>query len=316
MNLLQRYLEKLSSIPPPGCGCHIFLLAVANLGVICGLCIDRIFADIRRSIPSGTRNVPDKEILDAIRKAENDHGRGNREAFNPKLSQAVRGKEVARKNIIRQSQVHDEADLWELSPVRLMGILQEDMIPLLSCLFKPFVLLFIGGQYDPGIIGQTIRTAGEWLTFFKNGGKAGPYIVPNAMTGMQGLTKDGKPSFRCDNTVQSYSICIGEFDDIAREDQLRFWSGVKLPILALIDSGGKSIHAWLDVQKLAKVETPEQWTTVIKNRLYDQNLTQMGVDSACSNPSRLSRLPGHFREDKQAYQRLLWLSPEGRPICH
>jgi hypothetical protein len=85
--------------------------------------------------------------------------------------------------------------------------------------------------------------------------------------------------------------------------------------VALIDSAGKSIHAWLDVQKLAPVSTSEEWEKNIKNRLYDRLLTPLGVDGACSNPARLLRLPGHFREEKGKYQRLLWLSPEGRPIC-
>lgn len=315
MKLLKRYQEKLSSIPPPGSCCHPFLLVVANLGVLCGLSIEKIFADIRRSIPSGSRQVPDQEIMDAIRKAEADHGRGNSKTFKPKPSPPVPDKKVALRNIIQQSQVTNEGDLWELSPVRITGTPQEDMILLLSSLFRPSVLIFIGDRCEPGIIGMTIRTAGQWITYFQNGGKAGPYIIPNPMSGKEGLTKDGKPSFRCDNTVQAYLCCVGEFDDIAREDQLRFWSGAKLPIFALIDSGGKSIHAWLDVQKLAKVETPEEWATVIKSRLYDKNLIPMGVDPACSNPSRLSRLPGHFREEKQAYQRLLWLSPEGRSVC-
>jgi hypothetical protein len=303
MKLLKRYQEKLSSIPAPGRCCHPFLLAVANLGVQSGLTTKKIFADIRRSIPSGSRQVSDQEIMDAISKAEADHGRGNSKTFKPKPSPTVPDKKVALRNIIRQSQVTNEGDLWELSPVRITGTPQED------------ILIFIGDRCEPGIIGKTIRTAGQWITYFQHGGKAGPYIIPNPMSGMEGLTKDGKPSFRCDNTVHAYLCCVGEFDDIAREDQLRFWSGVKLPIFALIDSGGKSIHAWLDVQKMAKVETPEQWTTLIKSRLYNQNLIPMGVDPACSNPSRLSRLPGHFREEKKAYQKLLWLSPEGRPIC-
>ncbi len=316
MNPLQRYQEKLSSIPAPGSGCHTFLLAVANLGVLCGLSIEKIFADIRRSIPSGSRQVLDKEIMDAIHKAETDHGRGSsNKPFKPKPSPTMPDKKVALRNIIQQSQVTNEADLWELSPVRLFGTPQEDMILLLSSLFGSYFLIFIGDRCEPGIIGKTIRTAGQWVTYFQNGGTAGPYIIPNPMSGREGLTKDGKPSFRCDNTVQTYLICVGEFDDIAREDQLRFWSGAKLPIFALIDSGGKSIHAWLDVQKLAKVGTPEEWSTVIKGRLYDKNLIPMGVDPACSNPSRLSRLPGHYREEKQAYQRLLWLSPDGRSIC-
>ena len=104
-----------------------------------------------------------------------------------------------------------------------------------------------------------------------------------------------------------------EFDDLSREDQIRFWSAVKLPIVALIDTGGKSIHAWVQVSKLATVNTLEQWQENIKIKLYDRILAPLGVDAACSNPSRLSRLPGHLRDGN--YQRLLWLSSEGRPVC-
>lgn len=190
-----------------------------------------------------------------------------------------------------------------------------DTILLLETLYHPDVLLWIGERHQAGINGDTIRTVAEWITYFRKGRKTAPFIIPNPMSGEEGTTKDGKPSFRSDNTVLKYLHCVVEFDDLPREDQIRFWSAVRLPIIALIDSGGKSIHAWIDVQKWATVETAEQWQSEIKAKLYDQLLTPMGVDAACSNPARLSRLPGHFRTEKQAWQRLLWLSPEGRPIC-
>ena len=186
-----------------------------------------------------------------------------------------------------------------------------DAILLLLTLYRPDDLIWIGERYGEGILGVTIRTAIEWIAYFRNGGKTGPHIIPNPMTGKEGTTKDGKPSFRSDNTVKTYRFCVVEFDDLNREDQLRFWSAARLPVVALIDSGGKSIHSWLRVSKLAQVETFDQWTTQIKGRLYDQILTPLGVDGACSNPARLSRLPGHYRTEKQAYQRLLWLSPKG-----
>ena len=189
-----------------------------------------------------------------------------------------------------------------------------DSILLLKTLYDPTDFIFIGDRHDKGVMGDTIRAAKEWKVYFENGGATSPFIIINPLSGQEGTTKDGKPSYRSDNTIKTYRYCMVEFDNLSREDQIRFWSAVKLPIVALIDSGGKSIHAWLDVQKLAKVETPEQWATQIKSRLYDTILTPLGVDSACSNPARLSRLPGHFREEKNAWQRLLWLSPEGRPV--
>jgi hypothetical protein len=316
MNLLQRYQEELSSIPAPGRGCHPFLLAVANAGVKCGLSAERVFTDIRRSIPPGDRQVLDQEITDAIRKAETDHGRGNSKTFKPKPSPTVRDKKVALRNIIRQSLVSNEADLWELSPVRITGTPQEDMILLLLCLFGPSVLIFIGDSREPGILGKTIRTVAEWIEYFRNGGVTAPYIIINSLNGMPADKQSGTGvTLRGNANIVSFDNCLAEYDDMSREDQIKFWASAKLPIRALIDSGGKSIHALLDVQKLAKVETPEQWATEIKNCLYDSLLIPLGIDPACSNPARLSRLPGHFRAEKRAYQRLLWLSPEGRSIC-
>lgn len=107
---------------------------------------------------------------------------------------------------------------------------------------------------------------------------------------------------------------MAEFDNLDRTEQIKFWSAVKLPIVALIDSGNKSIHGIIEVSKLAKIETSEQWDTQIKQRLYERILKPLGVDGACSNSARLSRLPGHFRSKKSSMQKILWLSSEGRQI--
>jgi hypothetical protein len=165
-------------------------------------------------------------------------------------------------------------------------------------------------------MGNTIRTASEWITYYRGGGKTAPHILINPLTGIPTMKKTGDgETLRGDGNIASYRYCMVEFDGLNREHQIRFWSAVKLPIVALIDSGGKSLHAWLDVSKLATVTTSEQWQSEIKVRLYDRLLTPMGIDGACSNPARLSRLPGHYREEKSAWQKLLWLSREGRSVC-
>ncbi|MEW6586253.1 MAG: hypothetical protein AB1442_11670 [Nitrospirota bacterium] len=315
MTATARYQEALINFPTPGGGgAHPHELRVANLGIIAGLSVDQIFTDIRRSLPQGKRRISDHEITDAINKALSDH-QGGTFTPRPRPVPIVQNGAAARKRIIDSAKISDEADLWEASPLRLWDEPKNDAVLLLETLYEPTDWLFIGDRVQPGIIGETIRTVADRITFLHVGGKTGPHIIPNPLSGQEGTTKDGKSSFRSDNTVLKHLYCVVEFDDLPCADQIRFWSAVVLPIVALIDSGGKSIHAWLDVQKMAKVETPDQWTTHIECRLYDQILTPMGVDTACSNPSRLSRLPGHYREEKGAYQRLLWLSPEGRPIC-
>lgn len=191
-----------------------------------------------------------------------------------------------------------------------------DEIILLENLFRPEDKIWIGDNMDKGIIGNTIRSRNDWITHFNSGGKTAPHIIINPVNGISAPRKSGDGiTLRGDGNVTSYSYCMAEFDNLSREKQIQFWAAAKLPIVALIDSGGKSIHAWLDVSKLALVTTSEQWQSQIKNRLYNQYLIPLGVDPSNTNPARLSRLPGHYRSEKNKYQRLLWLSPEGRTIC-
>ncbi len=316
MTASARYRDARANIPTPGGGgCHTAILGISNLGVMAGIPPEAIFQDIRQSIPRGLRKVSDREIHDAIRKAISDHNGGT---FTPRTraTPVVQDGKAALRRIIDQGKISNEVDLWEASPIRLLDEPQGDPGLLLETLYKPTDHVWIGDQHQSGIIGDTIKTTEEWISHFKNGGKTGPFIIINPLTGTSSLTKTGdKTTLRGNGNIAMYRYCMCEFDCLCQEAQIRFWSAVKLPIVALTDSGGRSIHAWIDVQKLAPVTTSEQWAAEIKGRLYDQILTPLGVDAACSNPARLSRLPGHYREEKSAWQRLLWLSAEGRPIC-
>ncbi len=314
MNILDRYHEALNNIPSPGAGCHASLLSVANYGSKAGIQPQKIHEDIRSHIPPGVRRVPDREILAAVSKALSDNN-GKVFTSRPKPVPIVNNGKITLQQLINQGKISDDADLWESSPVRLLDDLQEDPIFLLENLYEPEELVWIGDRHQAGVIGDTIRTIGEWIAHFRNGAATAPHIIINPLTGTPVLKKaGGGQTLRGDGNVASYRYCLIEFDNLTREEQIRFWSAVKLPIVSLIDSGGKSIHAWLDVQKLAAVTTSEAWQSEIKYRLYDRILTPMGVDAACCNAARLSRLPGHYRAEKETYQRLLWLSPEGRPI--
>jgi len=311
----ERYQANLTNPRQPGTGCHGWILSTANLAVMAGLTGEKAFQDIQLAIPPGNRRISDREIQDAICKALSDH-KGGTFTPGPRLKPVVQDGKKALKWIIDQGKISDAADLWEASPVRLWDEPKGDMVLLFETLYDPTELIWIGERFDDGILGKTIRTATNWITYFQNGGKTSPYIILNPLTGTATPTKSGdKTTLRGDGNVTAYRYCVCEFDTLSREDQILFWSAVKLPIVALIDSGGKSIHAWFDVQKLAKVETAEQWQAEIKLRLYDRILTPLGVDGACSNPARLSRLPGHYRSEKGAYQRLLWLSAGGWTIC-
>lgn len=313
-----KYQERLATIPAPGGGgCHVSLLGVANLGIMGGIDPETIFQDIRETIPQGRRRVTDQEIRAAIRRAMNDHGATvtlpTGEAYRrykpPKPESPIKNGKTALQNIIKQSKISDEADLWESSPIRLDWEPQADAGQSLFAMFEPGDLLFIGERHEAGTLGGTIRPAAEWIKYFQAGGTTAAHMIINPLNGLPAEKKTGEgETFRGDGNVSTFRYAMAEFDGLSREDQIRFWTAVKLPIAALIDSGGKSIHAWIDVSRLANVLTAADWEREIRGRLYDQALIPLGVDSACSNPARLSRLPGHFREEKKKYQRTLWLN--------
>jgi hypothetical protein len=214
-----------------------------------------------------------------------------------------------RRKLITQSAGIDEVDLWELSPIRIDWEPKDDAQEFIARLYAPDDYLYVGE-----VKGSGIGTVQSILARFKRGAEIPPHIIPNPMTGEQGLTKDGKPSRRCDTTVKTHRFALVEFDNMAREDQLAFWHSVivkgVLPITALIDTGGKSIHAWVRVD----LPDAEAWDKYVKVGLYDKHVGRMaimGVDTSDKNPSRLSRLPGHHRTQTGRWQRLLYLDPKG-----
>lgn len=307
----RKYQDRLRSIPAPGAGCHPELLGVANLGIIAGRTPDVIFADIREAVPSGTRRLSDREIHDAIHKAHMDCKPvgGSYQRYRPvKVKPRINDGEARRGAIIAQASVSDEADLWESSRIRIDWTPEQDPAVFIGALFDPEDYLFIGDRIEPGIIGKNIRRAADWIKFFQSGGQAGPFIIVNPLSGRPEPKKTGDgETFRGDSNVSSYRYALAEFDTLSREDQIRFWTSAKLSIAALVDSGGKSIHAWLRMP--SSIKTAADWQTQIKHGLYDKALIPMGVDSACSNPARLARLPGVLR-DTGRFQKILWLNAE------
>ncbi len=100
---------------------------------------------------------------------------------------------------------------------------------------------------------------------------------------------DGKGAAR--ENVTRFDYALVESDEISKEDQLRFYHDWKLPIAALVDSAGKSVHAIVKIN----AETEEMYQKRVQF-LYDfLNKHGFAVDKANKNPNRLSRMPGVTR---------------------
>ncbi|MCK5680566.1 hypothetical protein KAI46_07130 [bacterium] len=311
MSALEKYEYAVTNLPASGGdGCNLALLGAANHGVYAGIDPQQIHDDLRNHV-HGSRHVSDQEISRAIKKAQHDKGDNVvHYNFEEKKIRPVFNSEAARNKIMALGAGVEEADIWEASPVRIDWGHKEDPINLLSHLYQDDDLIFMGERYSSGKLGKTIMTATEWQQYFRSGGKTLPHIIPNPLTGEKGLTRDGKPTLRGDSCIKSFRYAVVEFDNISREEQFAFWWGVNLPVAALIDSGNKSIHGWV---KIDGIDDTETWTEQVEQELFKNLLVPLGVDGACKNEARLSRLPGHQRNNGRR-QRLLYLAPEGRRV--
>ena len=307
MSALSLYQDALRSLPPSGGGgCHPRLPGVAKLGRGAGVAPEQVFADLRAAV-HGTRHVPDHEIEQAIRKAWNTDFKAVRQ---PRFTATIRGDD-ARQRIIRAGEGATAEDLRRASPIPIDWPPAEDGWRLLDHLYAPGEHLFIGDDTTPGEIGVSIRTALAWSQLLKwMRITSHPKIIPNPLTGRLGKTKDGRPSYRADDCVAAHRFVVCEFDGIPLVDQFAFWYGAKLPVSAIIHSGGKSLHAWVRVDCKSAVE----WERDIECRLFPSILEPLGMDRSCKNEGRLSRMPGHVRAETGVQQRLLYLAPQGRAV--
>ena len=302
---IERYQEALAVIPPPGRGCHPALLSVANRGIAAGIDAERLAADLRAAIPAGKRRVPDREIQAAVDKAVEDAESGicvrGRLTKPAPPKPRIDGERMRNKIMAEGSE--DEADLWAASPIRLDGAAKQDAALLLDTLYDADEFLFIGDLFD-----RAVHRVADWRRELEKRGPVWPHIIPNPVDGQPHDISTGGQSYRCDAAVCGFRFAVAEFDGLPRTDQLAFWSGVVflglVDVAAVIDSGGKSLHAWLRVD----CRDRGSWERDIEQDLFARWLAPMGIDPACRNESRLSRLPGHLRTDSGRRQRLLYLA--------
>ncbi len=301
-----RFSDALRACPSAGAGVHGWILSCANLAAFAGVSP----ADAERDILAAMSRPPSPsaEVGAAVRKAYAEHKPGM--AFTPRSIAPAKPKPkpMTAAAFIARGDGATEADWHEASPLRLdwePG--PRDAAALLRCLYRPAERVFCGERYGGG---EGVRMAADWIAAFDDGRPVPPHFIPNPLTGREHPLADGKPSRRGDSAVAGFLYAVAEFDGMDKASQLALWWGFRsAPIVALIDSGGKSVHAILRVD----CETRADWEREVEGKLFPRVLVPLGCDPACRNEARLSRLPGHYRAEKGAWQRLLYLNPEGTP---
>lgn len=95
-----------------------------------------------------------------------------------------------------------------------------------------------------------------------------------------------------DEDVTAYKYALVESDDMPKEEQKHLMiEELKLPLVAVVDSGGKSVHGIVKVNA-ADAEEYKERVRYLYQICRNYGLT---IDEANRNPSRMSRLPGAIR---------------------
>lgn len=335
---LRPYYERLAKLPVPGVGAgfHPGMLGVANIAASLGISPRRVFSDLKQKALSGHRPVSDNEILDTLSKA---YQLPQKPVTGPRRKGEYRTSkhEKRRKSVptgadkvtpasaaAARSEVHhgkrvSELEISRLSPVKIPdagGLKNLQAAVLFEALYKPDEYIFIGNRYQsdkptPAYILSAVFRKVD-VNKLKAEGLCPEFIIPNPLSGERASTKSEKLSYRADSCVELARFVVVEFDSVSLDEQLAFWAYIQLPVAALVTSGNKSIHSWVDLRPLSRnCQGLDQsaWQNLVTAQLKPR-LVRYGADPSTFHPARLSRLPGQLRADKNNYQRLLYLNPE------
>lgn len=164
----------------------------------------------------------------------------------------------------------------------------------LLALFQPEDVVWIGSIYDSGKPQHmaNFRSRDAWM------GETG---APAAFT-CPSTFKSGS-SARANEFLKDRRFLVVESDTLPKDEvgSIFQWMRMKcgMVLRAVVDTGGKSLHGWFDFP--SATELPDL-------RLV---LPELGCDPKLFTASQPVRLPGAFRVEKNAIQRLIFLNGKG-----
>lgn len=144
---------------------------------------------------------------------------------------------------------------------------------------------------------QFRRTAGDIIEKLRSGSieNAIGTINTNAGVYVRFNPLDGKGENNDNVTRRKY--CLVESDKDSIEKQYALFKEMNLPILFLINSGGKSLHAIVKID----AENAQQYKSRVRELYEFCKKNGLTPDEQDKNESRFSRLPGVKRGDKWQY---------------
>ena len=141
-------------------------------------------------------------------------------------------------------------------------------------------------------------------------GENGVWFLPQPVSGefFPNPRLDGKESRRSEESVTAWRYAVLESDEADADDWLRCLVQMPFRIASIYESGGRSIHALVQLDAASKADWDRLMLPV------KPVLITLGADRGALTAVRLSRLPQAMRGER--CQRLLYLNPQpsGVPI--
>ena len=155
------------------------------------------------------------------------------------------------------------------------------------------------GKWKPASKGSSSRTCGELLESIKKHPKdlSLTFGDPEAEAGVWACFNPVDGEGRKNSNITSYRYALVESDSQDIDTQYALIQDLKLPVKVLVHSGGKSLHAIVDINAVdykQYMERVDYLYTVCRKHGLD-------VDTQDKNPSRLSRMPGFKRGEQWQY---------------
>lgn len=122
------------------------------------------------------------------------------------------------------------------------------------------------------------------------------FIVPNPMIRPEGKTQDGKDSPKCNSNIKERKYLVVESDVVKDKDHqlgIILFLAQFAPLVLIMDSGSKSLHAWFDC---GNSEGQRQCSA------FFYIATLFGADTAMWTVSQYCRLPNGLRENGNKQQ--------------
>ena len=342
MDARQRFYDAISALTPGNRDGN--LVRVATYGYYAKLSPAEVFNAIMQNAPGDTR--PDSA---AVRRAvENCYGatspQGDRAHYNTSRFQWPRKTYAEKLEDFRRSLPAEVRDTVRRLVAESKGATPDDLI-----LRSPTPIPIDPCQQAAAHI-HALASDWRWVSWFgsitsrgKRGLIAEPHalayavsthlcpkvpthVTLNPLTGREGITKDGKPSFDCEATVAALRYCLVEFDAMPLSDQLALWTSVtrnlraEVPVVSIVYSGGKSLHGVIlcppassedlareDICDADKFRYLDTWDALIRRFASSSEPSERMDLSPSKNAAVHTRVAGAVREESGKYQTLLYL---------